>query len=41
MMTEYATKESRGMVMKPNHSINLVVQETPSKQGALDSGSIL
>lgn len=33
--------ERNGIVIKPNHSINLVVQEIPRVQGAALSGSIL
>lgn len=36
-----ATKDSRGIVTKPNHSIYLVVQDTPAIQGAAASGKIL
>lgn len=34
-------KERNGIVTKPNHSINLVVHEIPSVQGAALSGIIL
>ena len=37
---EKETKDRRGMVMKPNQSMNMVEQDTPSKQGLASSGII-
>lgn len=35
------TNERKGIVTNPKYSINFVVQETPSAQGAAASGIIL
>jgi len=36
-----ALRDNNGIVIKPNHSMNLVVQEIPAIQGAAASGKIL
>lgn len=40
-MAKKPSPESRGIVTKPNHSINFVVQEMPAMQGAAASGKML
>lgn len=41
IITLNAANAKNGIVTNPNHSMNLVVHEIPSVQGAADSGRIL